>query len=380
MLHLLKYRFLQTLRERSILFWALFFPLILGTFFNMAFGKYARNEDVETKIPVAIVETSNSKTSDYTASEKEFLESMQDENLIEIKDFANEKAAKKALKNDKINGIFYLGDALNLTITKSDLSSSILNMLLEGYNKNADMIKDIATEHPDKMPEALSALSDYQDAVELVAPSGKSTNSMIQYFFALIAYACLSGIYLGVRTTFDSQANLSALGARRSVSPTHKLKLILVDFITVFIVDLASVLILTAYVIKVIKIDLGGNTAGILTTIIMGSVIGVSIGIVVGASTKGSINAKMGLSIAFTLFPSFLAGLMFNNMSGLIEKYFPILNRINPAAVLADAFYCLRIYYNPARYSRDMITLLAMSIGFLTIAFLLLRRERYDSI
>ena len=33
MLHLLKYRFIQTVRDYPIMFWALAFPLILGTFF-----------------------------------------------------------------------------------------------------------------------------------------------------------------------------------------------------------------------------------------------------------------------------------------------------------------------------------------------------------
>ena len=38
MLHLLKYQFLPTIRSRSIMFWALTFPLILGTLFYVSFG------------------------------------------------------------------------------------------------------------------------------------------------------------------------------------------------------------------------------------------------------------------------------------------------------------------------------------------------------
>lgn len=57
----------------------------------------------------------------------------------------------------------------------------------------------------------------------------------ISYFFALIAYACLSGAFLGVQASFDGQANLSALGIRRSVTPTHKFRLILTDFLVLFL-------------------------------------------------------------------------------------------------------------------------------------------------
>ena len=38
MLFLFKYRFLQTIREFSIMFWALGFPIILGTLFYFSFG------------------------------------------------------------------------------------------------------------------------------------------------------------------------------------------------------------------------------------------------------------------------------------------------------------------------------------------------------
>ena len=70
---------------------------------------------------------------------------------------------------------------------------------------------------------------------------------------------------------------------------------------------------------------------------------------------------------------------MFGNMKDIIEQNAPILNRINPAAVLSDAYYCISVYNDTLRYQRCMITLLIMSVLFLGIAFLGVRRERYDS-
>ena len=58
MLHLLKYQFLQTIRSRSIMFWALAFPLILGTLFYVSFGNTGLAGTGETDwepVPVAIV-------------------------------------------------------------------------------------------------------------------------------------------------------------------------------------------------------------------------------------------------------------------------------------------------------------------------------------
>lgn len=377
MRHLLIYRLKQTLGERTILFWTIAFPMILGTFFFMAFGNLAKNEEVVTEIPIAMVVSNQSA---QTETQKAFLTEMQKEKLMTIKSYPTEKVAKEKLEAGKISGLFYLGQELSLTVTKSSLSTSILKVVLDSYNKNVAMISDIAKAHPENLPAAIAALSDLKPAVKAVAPNGKTTSSFMQYFFALIAYACLSGIFLGVNNSFESQANLSALGARRSISPTPKLTLILVDFITILAVDFVSVLLLTLYITKGFGISLGDNMLGIIVTVLVGCVIGVSLGIVLGASNHVSRNLKMGLTVALTLVPSFFAGLMFENMGIIVEKYFPLLNRINPAALLADAFYCLSVYDNPARYARDMWTLAIMSVVCIALAFSLLRRERYDSI
>lgn len=77
---------------------------------------------------------------------------------------------------------------------------------------------------------------------------------------------------------------------------------------------------------------------------------------------------------------SFLSGLMNNTMKDLVEKNMPVINRINPAALISDAFYCINVYDDMSRYYRNLFTLAVMSITLVTASFLLIRRESYDSI
>ncbi len=58
---------------------------------------------------------------------------------------------------------------------------------------------------------------------------------------------------------------------------------------------------------------------------------------------------------------SFLAGLMNGNMKDIVEKSAPIINRINPASLISDAFYCINVYNDTARYYRSLATLAVMS-------------------
>ena len=63
MLHLIKYRFIQNLRDVSSMFWALAFPLILGTFFYFAFsssGLAATGESEWEAVKVAVIEENTS--------------------------------------------------------------------------------------------------------------------------------------------------------------------------------------------------------------------------------------------------------------------------------------------------------------------------------
>lgn len=380
MLHLLKYRFIQTVRDYPIMFWALAFPLILGTFFYFSFGSAGLDGTGDYEwdpIKVAIIEEDLS--SKNAESFQAFLEKLEPDTL-DIQDISSESDAIKALKEETILGIYYVDDIPSLSVGKNGINESILSSLLKNYNQNAAMIQKIAMTHPEKMGAAIEAMKDYHPETRNESLGGKTLDPNVQYFFALIAYACLSGAFLGVRSSLDSQANLSALGARRSITPTHKFKLILIDMTVLFIIHFINILVLNLYLIKVLGISLGDNIGALLVVDFMGSMIGVSLGIAFGCLSKLSTDMKLGLTVAITLIPGFLAGLMFGNMKNIIELHCPIINRLNPAAVLSDAFYCMSVYNDAHRFARSIGILAIMSALFLLIAYLGIRRERYDSI
>jgi len=371
----MKYQFLQIVREWSTMFWALFFPIILGGFFYISFGSGNMGEDMEV-LKTAVVEEEG-ETLEKTVF-LSFLEEL-DGDMIEI-EVMEEEEALRALNADEAEGIFYAGREPGLTVAKSGMEQSILKTLLDTYQKNAEMIKTVVKEHPEKIEAATLALEDWKETTEELSVGGRTLDPNISYFFALIAYAALSGMYLGIKECCQSQANLSALGARKSITPTHKLKLILNSFLILTAIQFFNVMVLTGIVQFVFHIDLGGNAGGILLINLLGSMISISLGILIGSISKLSLGMKMGFGTLFTLFPGFLAGLMFGNMKNLIEQHCPVINRINPAAVLSDSYYCMAVYNDTARMNRNLLILAAMCVLCMLISFLVIRRERYDSI
>ena len=89
---------------------------------------------------------------------------------------------------------------------------------------------------------------------------------------------------------------------------------------------------------------------------------------------------KIGIMIGVSMTLSFLAGLMNADIKNVVDRNAPLLNRLNPAALISDALYCLNVYDAPERYIQDLVILSVMCVLLLAGTFVIIRRERYDSI
>lgn len=374
MLHLIKYNIIVKLKNFNVIFWPLFFPLILGTLFYFAFGQM-EEADFET-IPVAVVSQTNTDTVFI-----EFLKGIENsENELIHTQEMSEDDARNALENHKISGIFYAGQTPSLTVIKNGLEESILQSLLESYQNGKQTLITIASIHPEGMEQAVLQMSDYSDLVQQVSLGGKTTDGNAQFFYALIAMACLYGAFIGFGAAITLQANLTPLAARRCVTPTHKLKLIVSEMLASFLLQFVSVLILLVYLRYVLHLDFEGQFSNMLLISLIGSMIGVSMGIFIGSLGRMSEGVKIGILLGISMVCSFLAGLMNNTMKNIVEQHVPIINRINPAALISDAFYCINVYDDTSRYIRNLVTLSIMCVVLLLASFYLTRRERYDSL
>lgn len=374
MFHLIKYNILVKFRNFNMTFWPLVFPLILGTFFFFAFGNL-NDADFET-VQVAMVQESDSNPL-FSFYIKQIEKS--DSDLLDIQEM-NEDTALAALKNKEVSGIYYNTTTPSLTVNAHGIPESILQSVLESYNNSLHTIQNILKNHPSGILNGLSQLADTKELVQELSLGGKTIDGNSQFFYALIAMACLYGAFIGFGSAITLQANLTALAARRCVTPTHKLKLIVSEQIASFLIGYVDVIVLLIYLRNILKLDFQGQMGKMLIISLFGSLIGVSMGIFVGSLVKMSEGIKVSVILAISMVCSFLSGLMNSSMKDIVEKHAPIINRINPAALISDAFYCINVYDAPTRYYRNLITLAGMSIVFMLASFLLIRRNRYDSI
>ena len=374
MFHLIKYNVLVKFRNFNMTFWPLVFPLILGTFFFFAFGNL-NDADFET-VQVAMVQESDSNPL-FSFYIKQVEKS--DSDLLNIREM-DEETALAALKNKEISGIYYNKMSPSLTVNAHGIPESILQSVLESYDNSLHTIQTILKEHPSGILDGFSQMADTRELVQELSLGGKTIDGNSQFFYALIAMACLYGSFIGFGSTITLQANLTALAARRCVTPTHKLKLIVSEQITSFLIGYVDVIILLIYLRNILKLDFQGQMDKMLIISMLGSLIGVSMGIFIGSFSKMGEGIKVAIILAISMVCSFLSGLMNSSMKDIVEKHAPVINRINPAALISDAFYCINVYDDPTRYYRNLVTLASMSIVLVLASFLLIRRNRYDSI
>lgn len=368
MMHLYRFNLLQNIKKRQEIFWSLLFPIILGTLFYVTFWNGV--EEQMQAVPVAVVEEGNL-----------FFESFLDEldgSTLTVNRMEEEEA-REALADGVVEGIFYSRQEPTLTVAGVQLNESILEMLLEAYLENQELIKEVGTKQPLGMLRAADAASDQKELVEQVSVGGRTMNGAISYFFALISMACLFGCFMGMSSALDLRADQSALAQRRSVVPTNRLKMVLSDMLACFTIQFLCVCLLLVYLHFVLGISFGPQWPLLIPVCIMGSMTGVAIGIFVG-TLHLSEGIKSGILVAASLFMSFLAGLMLGGMKYIVEQHLPILNRINPAALIADAFYSVSVYENHSRYCMNLILLALITLLLTMGSFLKLRRERYDSL
>ena len=359
---------LQIIRRKEDVFWGLIFPVALATLFYATFGSGIDLEKMET-IPTALVSEGNSLF-------ENFIQDM-DGNMLSVA-MMDEEEALEALMNDEIKGIFYSSGDPSLIVASSNMRENILETILSSYIENQSMMMDIATHHPGNLPAAIAGISSYSNFLESVTVGGESMETNLGYFYALIGMACLFGAFIGVTSAVGMRADQSALALRRSITPVNRLALVISEMLAAFTIQFANVCILLFY-LRILGISFGEKWMLLLPVCILGSMTGVAFGIFVG-SLKFREGYKIGILVSGSLLMSFLAGLMFANMKDIVEHHFPIINRINPASLIADAFYSISIYDNPARYRMNLILLAMITVAFVTASFLQLRRERYESL
>lgn len=377
--HLFQYRIKSLLRGKVILFWSLIYPILLSILFFITFGSHIGENSTFEMADVAVV------TTDKAFIEGDFLEVIstveysENNRMFQVHE-CDETTAKDMLSKGEVIGIVYLSEDLKIEVTGSGLYQSILKIFTDSYKRNVAIYTDLYTEAPEKAEAVNAVITETRDYLHNVSIAGADADSDINYFYAIIAMTCMFGCFIGVQLGNELEANASPLAARKCMSSAHRLTIIVADMLAAFVLDYVNIMIVTVFVKYVLGINICNEPVPYLLVCAFGSIIGVAIGQFTTIIARGKQGLQIALSLTFSLTSCFLGGLMVSGMEHLVAKHAPIINVINPAALISNAFYCLANYSDYRRVRISIITLGMEAVVLTLCSYLSARRIRHADI
>lgn len=358
----------------------------------MAFSNIENSEKLDI-INIAIVDNEDLKNNEIFKESFKTLSDENNENRLFNTRYVTKEDAQKLLEDDEIIGFMILeADKPKVVVKSSGINETVFKYVTEEIVQTAEIVQTMAEDEIKKEMTAGNYNVDYEKIYKNILEitqnqeanienisSNNLSYTMIE-FYTLIAMACLYGGILGMVSINQNLANMSNNGKRISVSPASKGKLILSSVLAAYITQLIGLALLFIYTIFVLNVDYGTNLPLIILLGMIGSLAGLSMGLLVGTVFKVNDNAKTGIIISVTMLGCFLSGMMGITMKYIVDKNMPIINKLNPASMITDGFYSLYYYDTLDRYFFNIASLLIFSAIAITISCISLRRQKYDSI
>lgn len=355
--HLYEYFIKVLIREKSLVFWIMLYPILLGTFFHLAL-KNIDKQMVFSKINIGLVAQEDSFY-------KPILNDKEMKKYFKVQSLTEEEASK-ALKNKKIDAYFAESNKklyFNSIGFKETLIKSIFNEIdgnMKLYQKNPALL-------------AVKATTIIKDQ----GPKMKVSRVNIP-FYNLISMIAIYGGLLSMYLVNLTLPELNEVGKRMAISKVSKFTLVMAIFLASLSFLIISQIILFIF-LYFVNIRFTGYLLKAILLALFGSIAGISLGIFVASSLKIKEKSKTGILLGVSLFGCFLSGMMALNIKYLIDTKFPLINKINPVAMITDGLYTLYYYQDNTRYLFNLISIVVFTIIMLILSVRVLRRKSYDN-
>lgn len=377
--HSFKYGIKTTIRNKSQMFWSFVFVIILGTLFQSTFGN-AYETDIVSGIRVAAYIDDEAVRDNVSGIIENITVGENDEKLFMITYCDSLSEAEEKLEDSEIEGLIYSENGeLKLKLKENGISESILASMVGRYHQITAVMKNVSTMPAELQGRVISILMGGEIKNTDKSFSDGKMNVFIQYFYNLLAMTCLMASSAGVNFAIENQGNLSSLGARKNLAGSNSVSRTLGGLIAEWLLLTVTSILAFGYLV-LIGVEFGNKIPAILLILLIGNLLGISAGYFVGSIGSLSRNVKETFSTLFSVFTCFLSGLMILDIRMVIEQKCPVINDINPAVWISDAFYSLMIYDNYDRYWNN-IMLIAIGTAIFVIGGIILgRRKNYASV
>lgn len=231
-IHNFKYAFKTLFRNKMLLFWTYAFPIILGTFFYMAFSNIENSEKLDI-IDIAIVDNEAFQNHPLYKEAFQSLSDEENENRLFHTQYVTEEEAKQQLQEKEIIGYMLLEeDTPKVVIATNGINETIFQYVTEEIVGTSEMMHILVEQEIQKEATTGKESIDYEALYTNMAEriqnqkanienitSNHLSYTMIEYY-TLIAMACLYGGILGMVAINQNLANMTSK-RKKSIGCPH---------------------------------------------------------------------------------------------------------------------------------------------------------------
>ncbi len=360
-------------RDKNVVFWILFFPIVLSMFFKLAFSELLNGESFEIISIAAIEEQGFGENSIYKA----IFDSMSD--TFDCK-YVTSKEASKMLDDEEVSGYIYENDnGIGMTVSDNGLEATILKEVLDVINDAKIYSDPMKYSSQEELQKSLDKLN-IKEFITNNEISDKEQDATVGYFYSVFGMVAMYGSMIGIFLINGIKANKTPEGIRFDISPVNRFKGFGAAYLAGATIHSLVLFVIYLFIRYALKINFGDRYGLIILTTIVGGFVGISIGTLISSLVKKSANMQIAIAMAVSMSGAFLSGMMDSSIKYKVMQSAPIVSKLNPAGLITDAYLKLYYYDDLSIYFQNILILILMTICFMAITIISLRRQRYDSI
>lgn len=265
-----------------------------------------------------------------------------------------------------------------------DVNRAILESVATSYLQSEALIEELAAHDPVALsdPTTIENALGLSVSVREVSLTHAQPDSMVRFYYALLGMASIFAAQLAGESVWHLQPTSSAAGARRTVSSTSRMRLLIPTIGACWAVSTTFLAIAFGYICLTAHIDFSGREGLCLVGIAAASLLSCGIGALVGAlpGRMGS-DSRRGILMALTCLLSLFAGLYGEptmELADTVAHVFPAATWLNPVCLIRDLFYTVYYYDTLVPFSLRLAACAGIAAVLLAVSAACMRRSAHE--
>ena len=265
-----------------------------------------------------------------------------------------------------------------------DVNRAILESVATSYLQRVALIEDLSAHDPVALsdPTTIENALGLSVSVREVSLTHAQPDSMVRFYYALLGMASIFAAHLAGESVWRLQPTSSAAGARRTVSSTSRMRLLIPTIGACWAVSTTFLAIAFGYICLTAHIDFSGREGLCIVGIAASSLLSCGIGALVGAlpGRMGS-DSRRGILTALTCLLSLFAGLYGEptmELADTIAQALPAATWLNPVCLIRDLFYTVYYYDTLVPFSLRLAACAGIAAVLLAVSAAYMRRSAHE--